>query len=600
MLNQCAECQRVYHSSVKTCPFDKTPIEETLLYAVCPDCGQNIFSSKFCPNDGMVINSIFFKKYKLIGKVLLDKYLVNKVRPNNQYGTVYSAKTKELDKEVTVHCFILSNFNDTFPTTIEKSKAIKHDNVVEILDYVLEDVPTDKNFWRGSRFCTYFIIEDTTNSISLEDLLKNEPLMSPERILKLFKQICLGLDFLFKNGLHPKSFSSEKIIIFSPGQKDERAKIDYCVEFPKAEYPEPPQYSIIPNPRHVSPESFEGGVVDEASIVYSLGIILYEMLTLRFPYKIDTDLKKASSVSIALKIRFLEPTPLREWDQTIPVEVDAIVMSMLSKQPKKRPLLQELCDLFDKTWQSFNLDKNNEQFAVEKKIEGKLDNKTQIPEIFEVDVPSIFTSFLDKIKNFFLKISPKPRPVEPLLKSNFVKNLERENLRNFHKKLKKRFGTDNTDTLSLILKDLDTNITPFRLTLVEIGPFAWLAPTSMNNHVLIVFNGKDYVAVNGHEIDSFSMVVKEAKPSTSDFEHLLDAFPKFLGYFAIPKIIKTQDDLKLAQQQHFKGLCLPYFQNNIYYFSVVDPCSLPASSYNVLIDWKTYNITTKKNSKMSN
>jgi serine/threonine-protein kinase len=99
---------------------------------------------------------------------------------------------------------------------------------------------------------------------------------------------------------------------------------------------------ILGTPVYMAPERFRGEAIDGASDVYSVGVMLYQMLTGRVPFVApDSDL-----MAIVMMHLHREPPPLSEADPEIAPEIDRIVLSALRKDPRQRPAIASLAASF--------------------------------------------------------------------------------------------------------------------------------------------------------------------------------------------------------------------------------------------------------------
>lgn len=168
----------------------------------------------------------------------------------------------------------------------------------------------------------------------------------------------------------------------------------------------------------------------------------------------------------------------------------------------------------------------------------------------------------------------------------------------FYQRVTKRFGANLEEKLTAAIETVKNHY-PSKLELIEVGVFAWIKVIFFDSHVpnaCFLFDGENFI--NIYPVDNlektFSLLLKEAKPTKSDLDSLLEVFPKLFFYFSSPKVIRTQEDLDEATKAHHGGLTLPYFRSNSYYFSVISPRALPYSAFNVSIDLQTFDVEVKK------
>ncbi len=201
--------------------------------------------------------------------------------------------------------------------------TIKHPNAVSMLDLgVIEDT-------------TLYLIMEYISGTSLHTLIKVEG-FTLERSISLMKQICKAVEAAHQQNIIHRDLKPGNIIIINPNQPNELAKvIDFSIA--KSISNEDGEIDltgsdiIIGTPEYLSPEQAQGHKIDTRTDIYSLGIIMYQMVTGELPYKAST------AASWVLSHIHRKPIPIKKFKEGISPEVEQAIMCALEKEPDKRP-----------------------------------------------------------------------------------------------------------------------------------------------------------------------------------------------------------------------------------------------------------------------
>ena len=146
------------------------------------------------------------------------------------------------------------------------------------------------------------------------------------RVIELGRQILQAAEFAHKRGVIHRDFKPHNVIV----DADDQAKVtDFGIA--RAGASEMTETgSIMGTAQYLSPEQAQGHAVTATSDVYSIGVMLYEMLTGKLPFDGD------SAVSIALKHLSDNPPPMSEHGVSLEPNLEAVVMGALAKEPAAR------------------------------------------------------------------------------------------------------------------------------------------------------------------------------------------------------------------------------------------------------------------------
>ncbi len=235
---------------------------------------------------------------------------------------VYLARDVSLDRQVAVKVLFPEFAND--PSFVERfrreAKAaanLNHPNIVGIYDW-------------GQEQGTYYIVMEYVVGRSMADVLRSTGPLSPDRAAEIASDVAQGLSSAHSAGLVHRDIKLGNIIVSDDGQ----VKVaDFGIATALAQRAGDNLThigSVMGTATYFSPEQARGKALDGRSDLYSLGVVLYEMIVGRPPFTADT------STAVAVKHVQERPLPPSMLGVSIPQSLEAIILKLLAKNPANR------------------------------------------------------------------------------------------------------------------------------------------------------------------------------------------------------------------------------------------------------------------------
>ncbi|WP_108669743.1 Stk1 family PASTA domain-containing Ser/Thr kinase [Peribacillus acanthi] len=250
----------------------------------------------------------------LIGKRIYGRYKIIDMVGGGGMANVYLAQDMILEREVALKILRMDFSNDEefirrFNREAQSATSLAHPNIVSIYDVGEEDD-------------IYFIVMEYVKGLTLKQYIQKNHPIPVEKTLDIMSQITAAISHAHQNGIIHRDIKPQNILIDDHGN----VKItDFGIAMALSATSITQTNAVLGSVHYLSPEQARGGMANKKSDIYSLGIVMFELLTGRLPFSGE------SAVSIALKhLQSETPFPSR-WNPSIPQSVENIVLKATAK-----------------------------------------------------------------------------------------------------------------------------------------------------------------------------------------------------------------------------------------------------------------------------
>ena len=252
-----------------------------------------------------------------IGTMIGDRYEVLERIGMGGMSDVYKAKDHKLNRHVAVKVLKQefsenTNFVSKFRVEAQAAASLMHPNIVNVYDV-------------GEDNGVYYIVMELVDGITLKKYIEKKARLSVREALSIAIQACMGIEAAHNNHIIHRDIKPQNIIISTEG----KVKVtDFGIA--RAATSNTISSDVMGSVHYASPEQARNGFVDGKSDIYSLGIVMYEMVTGRVPFDGDT------TVAVAIQHLQEEIVPPSAYAPNLPISMEKIILKCTQKNPDRR------------------------------------------------------------------------------------------------------------------------------------------------------------------------------------------------------------------------------------------------------------------------
>src|SRR3954463_15464412 len=256
----------------------------------------------------------------MVGDVLADRYELEELVGTGGMSSVFRAHDRLLDRKVALkilhqHYSSDDDYVERFKREARSVATLSHPNIVTVID-------------RGEHADRQFIVFEYVEGENLKRMIERRGPAPVPTALELAIQIARGLSFAHQQGLVHRDVKPQNVLLNGDGQ----AKVtDFGIARSlDVKHGMTQTGTVLGTSDYIAPEQAQGQRVDEHTDIYSLGVVLYELLTGELPFSGDN--------FVAVAMQHINDPPPRVSDRRpeVPPRVDAAVARALAKRPEDR------------------------------------------------------------------------------------------------------------------------------------------------------------------------------------------------------------------------------------------------------------------------
>jgi serine/threonine protein kinase len=256
---------------------------------------------------------------EMIGKTLGNYQIVEELGRGGM-AVVYRAYQPSLNRDVAMKVLppqlsFDQEFVERFQREAKAAAKLRHPNIVVIHDVGHEDG-------------TYYIVMEYLQGRTLKQLIQQEGRLQPERAAHIVEQVAAALDYAHQYGFVHRDVKPSNIFV---GPDDHVTLTDFGIAKAASETQQLTRTGmLVGTPEYMSPEQAAGSRVDHRTDLYALGVVLYQMLAGRVPYRGTTPHATLHAVI------YEPPPPPRQINPNLQPALETVVLRAVAKQPEQR------------------------------------------------------------------------------------------------------------------------------------------------------------------------------------------------------------------------------------------------------------------------
>ncbi len=297
----------------------------------CPTCKSKFPTDiNYCPNDAtkLLNDPEVGPSQSIIGMILDNRYRIMSKLGEGGMGSVYAAEHILLKKNVAIKVlrYDLARKEDVvrrFQNEAIAASRIGHENIIEVTD-----------FGRTPDGSVYFVMEHLNGS-ALADIIHKSGFIPLKRAIPILLQITKALSAAHSQGIIHRDLKPENIVLIDKADRKDFVKIlDFGISKMLDTSDRAEKLTamgmIVGTPEYMSPEQAAGMSVDKRTDIYSLGVIMYEMMTGRLPFLAD------NAIRILMMHQTEKPARPRDINPEIHIGIEQIILKCMEKKPEDR------------------------------------------------------------------------------------------------------------------------------------------------------------------------------------------------------------------------------------------------------------------------
>jgi len=292
----------------------------------CPKCGREFENANtLCPADGTVLEKT---ADPLVGQTLAGKYRIEELINEGGMGAVYRSTHVLMDKIVAIKVLHPALAADDkivarFTREAKAASRLSHPHALTVTDFGEDETGV------------VFLVMEYLKGRTLKEVIHGDDTMPLPRVVEIIRQVCGALEAAHAEGVVHRDLKSDNIMLLDIGGGDWAKVLDFGIAKITEKVGQDPALTapnlIIGTPQYMSPEQCsQAAEIDSRSDIYSLGVILYEMLVGHVPFAGE------SPTAIMMKHLQEPPPSVLEERKNLPAAVGRVVARALAKRPEDR------------------------------------------------------------------------------------------------------------------------------------------------------------------------------------------------------------------------------------------------------------------------